>query len=213
MLRATCEGFSKWGSHLGQPFSAIPHPIVPRFSPLEPQFIPTIQFFLRFWKFVAVGIWERKVCDDVTNFSQILAYFWGSCPQGCDNPKIWAALETRDHPLAFYQKSLWSVQRLGRLPIWRNNNIIKDKKSIEQRMPGCTSHRHSKSKVREFIVRHMYSLEDVIVGAGHFTAAIWLLPICPTAESCWRPAGWADVPGSGLNLCRTLTLSIERRWI
>ena len=30
----------------------------------------------------------------------------------------------------------------------------------------------------------MYSLEDVIVGAGHFTAAIRLLPICPTAESC-----------------------------
>ena len=40
------------------------------------------------------------------------------------------------------------------------------------------------SKVREFIARHMYSLEDVIVGAGHFTAAIRLLPICPTAESC-----------------------------
>ena len=30
----------------------------------------------------------------------------------------------------------------------------------------------------------MYSLEDVIVGAGHFTAAIRLLPIRPTAESC-----------------------------
>ena len=42
----------------------------------------------------------------------------------------------------------------------------------------------SKSKVREFIARHMYSLEDVIVGAGHFTAAIRLLPIRPTAESC-----------------------------
>ena len=87
MLRAMCEGFSKWGSHLGQPFSAIPHPIVPRFSPLEPQFIPTIQVFLRIWKFVAVGIWERKVCDDVTNFGQILAYFWGSCPPGARQPQ------------------------------------------------------------------------------------------------------------------------------
>ena len=56
--------------------------------------------------------------------------------------------------------------------------------------------------VREFLARHMYSLEDVIVGVGHFTAAIWQLPICPTAKSCWRPAGWADVPGSGLNLRR-----------
>ena len=29
----------------------------------------------------------------------------------------------------------------------------------------------------------MYSLEDVIVGVGHFTAAMRLLPIRPTAES------------------------------
>ena len=43
-------------------------------------------------------------------------------PRGATNPKIWAALETRDHPLAFYQKSSWSVQRFGRLPIRRNNN-------------------------------------------------------------------------------------------
>ena len=28
-----------------------------------------------------------------------------------------------------------------------------------------------KKKLREFLARHMYSLEDVIVGAGHFTAA------------------------------------------
>ena len=79
--------FQNGGSHLGQRFSAIPHPIVPRFSPLEPQFIPTIQVFLRIWKFVPVCIWERKVCDDVANFGQILAYFWGSCPPGGRQPK------------------------------------------------------------------------------------------------------------------------------
>ena len=33
------------------------------------------------------------------------------------------------------------------------------------------------SKVREFKARHMYSLEDVIVGAGHFTAAIRSPPL------------------------------------
>ena len=85
---ALCEWFSKWGrSHLGQRFSAIPHPIVPRISPLEPQFIPTIQVFFRIWKYVPVCIWERKVCADVANFGQISAYFWGSCPPGGQQPQ------------------------------------------------------------------------------------------------------------------------------
>ena len=87
LLCGVRRDFQNGGSHLGQRFSAIPHPIVPRFSPLEPQFIPTIQVFLRIWKFVPVCIWERKVCDDVANFGQILAYFWGSCPPGGRQPQ------------------------------------------------------------------------------------------------------------------------------
>lgn len=54
-------------------------------------------------------------------------------------------------------------------------------------------------KVHEYKVCHIYSLEDWIIGAGHFTTPIGLLSIYQTTESCWQPqlgglrwihAGW-----------------------
>ena len=103
---AMCEEFSKWGvpfgpTILGYPLSDCSAVFTTR-TPIHPyntSFSQNLKICRR-WHLRAKSLRRRQ------KFRHILG---APAPHGGDNPKILAALETRDHPLAFYQKSSWLV--------------------------------------------------------------------------------------------------------
>ena len=80
--------FQNGGSHLGQRFSAIPHPIVARISPLEPQFIPTIQVFFQNLKICPRLHLRAKSLRRRREFRSNFGIFLGLLPpRGATTPK------------------------------------------------------------------------------------------------------------------------------